>query len=861
MNSNGIKTNEYDINKYIRVNKYIPAKETINVEIDIPEKYNKDKIENQKMIGILKLTSGEAKYEIIIDINILNVPCALLLSCEEYKLEYTNGNYYLKTNKLYSNQIINFKIKNYYKGENIIIKQRIDSLEGNNSQIPTIKIENNNLIVKIAEENNNEAKHLNCKIECYISLNYKISIRIQCAIIPNYSFQIYDYLNQCFTSNNLVLYSYIKFFDDRYFLEYIPDNLFEINLHFLINIPYIKNNTQALINIQQNNNDKYIKFEFLEKTFELNKPLTEFTCKLIIDFAKLKTINTYNIGLLTCNIEGNIQKININYNKSFNDFKRSNYYNREKLEKIEFFRVGYNGFKNELIFEKVHYPNDRNGIYIYPFGQWNFNLIEIPFEKQDYNNKYKSNKNIYFFKFYIFQYFPKKNEICYIYNNGKIDKEIVTDLRDPSIYKEKPSSYFLFFSRHYPLIGIYENNWYPFIVEYEDITIISEIIQNPKSKNSKNYKNYLAERSQSFSFYSFVKIILENKETALNCILLNFPQSIISVINEDIKLILDDINALKASTARDTNTINNKEIEIKNKLLKLIQKLYNIFIDKIKEINKNNKIVNISKINFDEINKKIKELNDKYYLYDQSLDKKYIQNSNHLNNKILVQDIENIIQEISKSDEEKNKYIFQMNEIISGNSFLLNNKGEPKIDLENNQIDLISSINSFENNITNIEIDEIPLPEIYSISSIMNYFEKCLLNIQLLPNYISYAVINKDSAKIDKSKNILNELYNLYHSLNEDNFSLFSTKVEEFKKLFEIMHFKLRKTKFFLYNYKDISFIKEIDEKNILDFIIEPTKIEFQIKTNNFIRIIKKKDNENIREFSIEPIKIKLIDN
>ena len=73
------------------------------------------------------------------------------------------------------------------------IKTRIDSMEGNTSKEPKINIEEDKVMVDIPEVNNMEVKRLNCKIECYITGNYKIPIIIDSAIIPlNFGLQYSD---------------------------------------------------------------------------------------------------------------------------------------------------------------------------------------------------------------------------------------------------------------------------------------------------------------------------------------------------------------------------------------------------------------------------------------------------------------------------------------------------------------------------------------------------------------------------------------------------------------------------------------------------------------------------------------------
>ena len=56
---------------------------------------------------------------------ILKVPIELLISCENYKLEYVKGNYYLKAYQFFSKEKIIFKIQNYIKSDNIEMQTRV----------------------------------------------------------------------------------------------------------------------------------------------------------------------------------------------------------------------------------------------------------------------------------------------------------------------------------------------------------------------------------------------------------------------------------------------------------------------------------------------------------------------------------------------------------------------------------------------------------------------------------------------------------------------------------------------------------------------------------------------------------------
>ena len=122
----------------MKVKNYIPAKEPIQVEIYIPNPIRKERKEIQIIRRLLKLSTTSIRCEVEIEMKILTVPIELLFSCDNFRLEYKNENYYLKTDILISGEKLIFNIQNYVQGENLIVQTRIESLKGNNSSEPKI---------------------------------------------------------------------------------------------------------------------------------------------------------------------------------------------------------------------------------------------------------------------------------------------------------------------------------------------------------------------------------------------------------------------------------------------------------------------------------------------------------------------------------------------------------------------------------------------------------------------------------------------------------------------------------------------------------------------------------------------------
>ena len=112
----------------MKVKNYIPAKEPIQVGIYIPNPIQKGRKEIQIIRRLVKLSTASISCEIEIEIemNILTVPIELLFSCDNFRLEYKNENYYLKNDILISGEKLIFNIQNYVQGENLIVKTRIE---------------------------------------------------------------------------------------------------------------------------------------------------------------------------------------------------------------------------------------------------------------------------------------------------------------------------------------------------------------------------------------------------------------------------------------------------------------------------------------------------------------------------------------------------------------------------------------------------------------------------------------------------------------------------------------------------------------------------------------------------------------
>ena len=860
-----------DSYKYMKVKNYIQPKEPIQIEIYIPNCVQKGKIENQIIKRNLKLTAGNSNCEVEIEMKILTVPIELLLSCEMYKLEFINENYYLKTNQLLSQEKIVFKIQNYFKSDNIEMQTRIESLEGNTSKEPVIELQDDTLNIKLPKIENNEAKRINFRIEIYISQNYKIPIIIDSVIMPiNYSFQIYDFINHIFVQNKLELLLPTSNYSYGNFVKYLSNNnIMEIELHLLISIPYKNKKIKAKIKTERGLNyhgKQYVFFEYEKKEILIEKERTKFTCKIKIDCGN---IISNKIGNIICEFEGITKKIEIE-KKDFNCFNF-------KLEEIDVYKCHYNISNKTFRWDKIKKNEFKDeGIYACPFGHWNYQIVTYDYIYQDscYN--------------YILKPLPHNNKRFYISEEGIISELEIEKYNQKRTFK---SGWYGFRSDNFSLFGTCENEWYPLIVDYEEDLFetynnyeplkqkyYSYIRNNNEFKFNEYLSNYFPEtceilkkesnkyrkrgqtegeylnkilkyikenfyldilkrfkniKKYNFSFAYFAYLIFEKTKDTLNSLISYLPECIIKKINPEITYILDNLDKIESWDNDKWNEFNRQKYE-------LIVKLYVIFINKKSEIESNNNTINLSQVDLNKVNNKVEELKNELFKYNPN--SKQTTKIDSIGK--LSQDIEKISQDILKSKEERNKQKALDNnkktESIIADKFLIIEdkiKSVDKNTLPAKSINL-SDINNKSNTIDEIEIEDIIQPNVFSINSLMEYFGSCILKTQMLPAFIRYSFISKKADQITKSTNMISELFNLYNVLENHNFSLISPRIEEYQKSFEIMISKLYNSGVDFSKDKSIkALLKKLKNNNnnqIQDFIILPEKDKFKIRTSNF---------------------------
>jgi len=297
----------------------------------------------------------------------------------------------------------------------------------------------------------------------------------------------------------------------------------------------------------------------------------------------------------------------------------------------------------------------------------------------------------------------------------------------------------------------YRSDWNFFKQEVE------KIMNKNKEKDIINrILNKYPQNKNVSSFISFAQIIIKNTKTIVNQIKKYFPSSINIQIKNEISFLEEHYNNNNKyyGNGQDKNIIS------------LIQKLYNIFRKKYKEIKNNDYKISSSNIKKEFIEKKMKEIQKKYYSigYNQQQIKNDYLKNNQKNEylKKLELKINEKIKQIQKDKNNNSNNNINDNDINSNNLVIIGNQVKIKekeiqkktYNDNQNQNEVIDS--------SQIEIDEIQVENIKSIYSIMEFFDNCISKTRILPIFIKVSVMNKNEKEISKAINIFNKLFAIY---------------------------------------------------------------------------------------------------
>ena len=128
-----------------------------------------------------------------------------------------------------------------------------------------------------------------------------------------------------------------------------------------------------------------------------------------------------------------------------------------------------------------------------------------------------------------------------------------------------------------------------------------------------------------------------------------------------------------------------------------------------------------------------------------------------------------------------------------------------------------------------------------------------------MPSFIRYSIINENQEQLKKISHILNELYNIYLTINNKNSSIISLTTKEYKKHFEEMIYKLKESGLNLSEIKELKDlkVKDYDIKNLIllpelnNFIVNENNMEQESLIDNF-NYVKENNKRIIKNLSSE---------
>ena len=441
-------------------------------------------------------------------------------------------------------------------------------------------------------------------------------------------------------------------------------------------------------------------------------------------------------------------------------------------------------------------------------------------------------------------------------SNGKIQIENSNDFSNKGIFYD-----------YIPIIGIYLDHWFPLITKYEvpyrklDITkkeyiVMPDIKEELKSKNNKithefldgkgykklielrnkyktanllnkeeiekQYSNIVNEGlfkkmednfkdrmniSDKFNFIYFGHLLYKYDDVIIETIKNEFPEEIIN--NENIKNYLEKFNQFKTEKSK----------------MQYILYLYNIFVElhtifkkKYDEIKKNKNLIMIGSIPYTELLK----INDEYYTFNELSQNNILPSLNQLSN-----DIEKLTEQIKKTNvnmKEKDDKKILVNPLLS-NKFLITGDKAKVFEKEDDKI-MKKEKNEKELEVKTENIT-ITLPVIdydkneISLQYLMNFYSRCTLGTRVFPTYIKNAVSLNNEDDIKNAQIYITNLYYYFKTRplkSEKDYSIISTKTNEFFESFKIMIGKMKKANISFKSKNDLDSI-EIDKSRINTFI------------------------------------------
>ena len=714
---------------YIKLENNILLPNSVNKIYLYPSPESKQKNNYTIYNFILNVKNEEDKLSINFNIKINYDKFYINLSCNEYELMFDENEKIFKFKGmeylLWGEEI---NIKYICENGNIKISQKtglVNDKDKNTANKPNIIIdENNNNMRFLIRTNKNIEETLTFIANIYFTDSFFIKILFDTKVKENkLQFLGYDYNRQKF-DKNCFLYlkkDYLNFMKEFIYDQYLYiSNELNKSLHYKIDI---KNKLKG-INLVNNEIliDTFIKENIIKLTFKINK-----------DFAENLTKN--NLIEIQCKV-GDIEKTIILTIS-------------EIIDEDQVIKMGYRLEKNKLIlFENQTYKNIKNNkILLYNGFIQNLNF-SLDYSIHKINNQTNSNiTNIIFYYNLKSKKLERINKEDFVFKDNKIEQKIlICGIINELVY-------------WYPLINHFSgkyNEWFAYYQSKQFDNYLDIII-----KSYDNNYNKLKDNIYSFNNIIYLIKILDINE------LINIFIPLFEFIDDEKKNKIN--NNIKKIQDLSKKQKEKKEKKFKKYKIRLICELLNIYISKYNELKQFQFNVNISEDYSNiEIKNKINLCLKDYFRLDKEVEKKYTKYLELKKEKI-------------KENENKAIYIISPEDIPFKKN-IQSDKIKNEINYNSSNMKNICEINdlSFEN----YEKIQIPFEQENNFDLTLNFYHKLIDEILFLPIILFGIKKVNNKELIDISNYNFNLMCNIFCLYKEENYSLLSDKINEFKKVF-----------------------------------------------------------------------------
>lgn len=711
--------------------------------------------------------------------HIILAPQIIYISCNKYSISLKDNNIYLCTNKLMSSEELSFAIHNHNIDEPLNYKIQFESLDNNESPKPeknTYSKDNLTIIIPKVEN----PTRIHCAINLKFSDKLQTKVIIDSIIIPfNFSFSLFDYNQKRYvTDSSRVIYSN-QYLDRPLILHCrITSPMFD-----LLKDEKIAFKGYFLPNLSQG---VYITSNEIGESFDIDEDI-DFDIHL-----NIKNILPYNqnnsLSIKINNIE---KKINLVYNfpESITDSKGKPI--PHNINKYDF----YHGMLLNKEWIKIDKNTKLNDIYAIcsPFNSNQINQAQL---------KYNSGRcEIINSKDNIFVYLSTKGEIS-----------IKTEVRshtDNTIFKFKTNS-------GIALFGMFQNEWYPVFdvysskVKQQKLELMEITAEN--SKNAKSHVDKFSNKAQYNYFENFAKLIFNNA-TMIN--------GIKNIINHDqltsFKTNLDCAdNILMYIEKYESCEVQLKEVISYNIILLLCDS----FSRRFEDLRSNG--FNLKSIISDkELAEKSNELYEHYCIIEDDVIRQ-----NKYQSKREIEKIKNSMSSLKCCDmpplEEQNEAYLLGNDAIP----VKRNIPQQLISISTKGSNVLSN-----KNIT-VHLPDLSLPSLsdsndLSIIKMNDFYLTCIKGTRILPIFVKNLANEKTDENLSQAFDYFVSLYRTFKNLQDQDKSIISQSVNEFRESFYSMIGKFSRAGIDVSKFIGSRFIHKNETNQ--DFISYPNKIEIYL--------------------------------